>query len=720
MLEKIQELFQICDSDDKGYITRTDMKKLHGEMPLTAEELENVFNSLDSDKNGCLTLEEFSLGFSDFLYGRKLSQAQDQMADLSQNVPEVLYQDEPQAGIEDEEEKHFSLLMERLDACSVFKDYSEVRSLWAQLQKDEPHLLSNFEEFLAQVTSQIRQERKEMEDALRIKAATHDGEIRQLYEEMEQQINTEKDQLLLKGSERIQQWSQDLEQQLSCKEQELEQLGLRHRRLEKQCQELHSEHQESRVENNKLKMTNEELSHELENTCHELSLAQEQLAILEEQAVRLQQEREMEIYRITEGLQREKQSLIKQLDLLREINKHLRDERDISSMKSNLFKKITHSQRPAVITPIKNSGKNQDTAREMSTEEVTQPSSRKPSSLLNVRTSHLGARAEGKTRIADCTSNAGWAPATMSPGVDVTVAPPEGWPLRRVISIEEDHLPNLLQEDPHLLLHQLAEEEEKGGQEEAQTDLEMYSSDMFLACADSAPLARGKMHFSEQKGGEGTVPNLARGQPVGKESLQKGPVEDAVGLRECIFKVIFVGNSSVGKTALLRRFCDGRFHPTMVTVGIDYCMHSLNLGDSLVRLQLWDTAGQERYRSITQQFFRKADGVVVIYDVTTHDSFSSVHCWLDSIEEEVRGPIPIMLLGNKSDKEIMREVPTKVGEQLAQETGLMFYECSAYTGHNVMEAMLHLARVMREQEDRVWESTVLLVDKPMKRKACCN
>uniref|UniRef100_A0AAY5EVX8 EF-hand domain-containing protein n=1 Tax=Electrophorus electricus TaxID=8005 RepID=A0AAY5EVX8_ELEEL len=524
MLEKIQELFQICDSDDKGYITRTDMKKLHGEMPLTAEELENVFNSLDSDKNGCLTLEEFSLGFSEL------------MADLSQNVPEVLYQDEPQAGIEDEEEKHFSLLMERLDACSVFKDYSEVRSLWAQLQKDEPHLLSNFEEFLAQVTSQIRQERKEMEDALRIKAATHDGEIRQLYEEMEQQINTEKDQLLLKGSERIQQWSQDLEQQLSCKEQELEQLGLRHRRLEKQCQELHSEHQESRVENNKLKMTNEELSHELENTCHELSLAQEQLAILEEQAVRLQQEREMEIYRITEGLQREKQSLIKQLDLLREINKHLRDERDISSMVSVQF----------------------------------------------------------------------------------------------------------LFDTVHLFV--------------------------------------------------------------------QGPVEDAVGLRECIFKVIFVGNSSVGKTALLRRFCDGRFHPTMVTVGIDYCMHSLNLGDSLVRLQLWDTAGQERYRSITQQFFRKADGVVVIYDVTTHDSFSSVHCWLDSIEEEVRGPIPIMLLGNKSDKEIMREVPTKVGEQLAQVV------LGTFSSDNIHP----LIKVMREQEDRVWESTVLLVDKPMKRKACCN
>ncbi|XP_076861245.1 EF-hand calcium-binding domain-containing protein 4B isoform X2 [Brachyhypopomus gauderio] len=712
LLEKIQELFQICDSEDKGYITHTDMKKLHSELPLTAEELEDVFDSLDSDRNGCLTIEEFSSGFSDFLSGRKMSLAQDQTSDPSQNVPDVLYQDELRGGNEEEEERHFSVLMERLGASSVFKDHSEVRSLWAQLQRDEPHLLSSFEEFLAQVTSQIRQERKEMENALRMKAATYDGEIQRLYEEMEQDANTEKARLFLKDSERLQLRSQDLEQQLSSKEQELEQLFLRQRRLEKQCQELHSEHQESQVENVKLKTTNKELSRELENTCQELSLAQEQLAILEEQGVKLQQERDMEIYRITEGLQREKQSLIRQLDLLREMNKHLRDEQDISSMRqSNSMQKLTHKQRPELITSLRNPEKKPAT-RHNNTEEVTQPSSRKPSSRTSKRMMHSGAGADGMSRSAEHGPSACWSPAAVSPGLDGRDAPPEAWHFHRVISIEEDHLPNLLQGDPHVLLHQLAEEEEKGLQEEDQTDLEAYPSNMSKASVDSAGLLQGEMHYSIQKGQGGSSPALARGQP--------GPVEGAVGLHECFFKVIFVGNSSVGKTALLRRFCDGHFHPTTVTVGLDYCVRTLNLGDSHVTLQLWDTAGQERYRSITQQFFRKADGVVVVYDVTAPDSFSSVHCWLASIQEAVRGSTPILLLANKSDKESLREVPTKVGERLAQEASLIFYECSAYTGHNVLEAMLQLARVMREQEDSVCESMVLLAEKPAKKKACCS
>ncbi|XP_072529160.1 EF-hand calcium-binding domain-containing protein 4B isoform X2 [Salminus brasiliensis] len=647
-----------------------------------------------------------------------MSEVEDQITGLLHKVPEALYQDEAQAGNEDEEERHFSLLMESLGASNVFEEPSEVRSLWAQLRKDEPHLLYNFEEFLSRVTSHtraIQQERKEMESAFRKKAATHDSEIQRLYEEMEQQMKNEKDQLLLKDSERLQLRSQDLQQQLSSKEQELEQLFLKQRRLEHQCRELHSEQQESRVENIKLKMTNEELSRDLENTCHELSLAQEQLAILQEKASRLQQEREMEMYRITEGLQREKQSLMKQLDLLREMNKHLRDERDVSSLKQgNSLKKSTHKQRPSS-TFIKRSDKTKTAKSEVSTEELTQRSENMPSTTVNGYGPHTTSRAQ---------QNAAPGPVATSSGQDLVDAPPEGWPLRRVISIEEDHLPHLLQGDPHPLFHQLSEEEKEGGEENAQIELNMspiYSSNVSLASAHSPSPSHMKKPFSKQKRGKGGVPSSARGQPVGKETLQRGPVEGAVATPERLFKVILVGNSNVGKTAFLRRFCNGHFHTaTTATVGIDYSVRTLNLGNSHAALQLWDTAGQERYRSITKQFFRKADGVVVLYDVTMHGSFRSVRSWLNSIQEAVGDPIPVMLLGNKSDKESLREVPTKEGKRLAEESGLMFYECSAYTGYNVLEAMLHLARVLREQEDRVWENTVRLVDQPVKKKSCCK
>uniref|UniRef100_A0A3B4Z691 Calcium release activated channel regulator 2A n=1 Tax=Seriola lalandi dorsalis TaxID=1841481 RepID=A0A3B4Z691_SERLL len=175
LLDKTKEFFQTCDVEGKGFITRTDMRRLHRELPLSAEELEDVFVSLDTDRTGYLTLEAFSSGFS-----------RSSCTKLS--------------GVEDEEEGHFCMLLESLGASNVFEDPDEVRSLWAQLRRDEPHLLSNFEEFLARVTHQIKeahQEKKEMESALQRKAATHDSEIRHLYEEMEAQIKNEKERLLL-------------------------------------------------------------------------------------------------------------------------------------------------------------------------------------------------------------------------------------------------------------------------------------------------------------------------------------------------------------------------------------------------------------------------------------------------------------------------------------------------------------------------------------------
>uniref|UniRef100_A0A674BJE1 Calcium release activated channel regulator 2A n=1 Tax=Salmo trutta TaxID=8032 RepID=A0A674BJE1_SALTR len=625
MLDKTKEFFQTCDVEGKGFITRTDMRRLHRELPLTAEELENVFDSLDTDQNGYLTLEVFSSGFSE------ISVAEDaaRVLPTSRKPSEALYQsqwDERLTGgwEDEEEESHFCMLLESLGASNVFQDPGEVRSLWAQLRRDEPHLLSNFEDFLARVTFQIKEakeEKREMESALQRKAATHDSEIRGLYEEMEQQMKSEKDRLLLQDSERLQSRSHDLEHQLSSKERELEQLFQKQRRLDLQCRDLSSEQHESQVENVKLKMTNEELSRELESTCQELSLAQEQLTMLQDQASRLHQEREMEMYRVTEGLQREKQSLMKQLDLLREMNKHLKDERNIYCSEKTL-------------APTQNE----------------------------------------RDRHTECQSK----PEVGGDGLD---GPPDGWPLRRVISIEEDHLPHLLHGGPQPLLHQLSEKDDEEEEEQEKEDLE--SSILFAPVPLPIPVTtvspfKHRGSFSRIR----NIPSSPRGQPVGKETQN----ERAVPAPDRLFKVVLVGNSSVGKTSLLRTFCDGRFHPSSpATVGIDYSVKTLMLDNTQVAMQLWDTAGQERYRSITKQFFRKADGVVVMYDVTFLESFKAVRPWLINVQEAAGVGIPILLLGNKMDATSEREVPLKDAETLAHDSRVIFYEVSAYTGYNVTE-----------------------------------
>ncbi|TMS02504.1 Ras-related protein Rab-44 [Larimichthys crocea] len=137
-------------------------------------------------------------------------------------------------------------------------------------------------------------------------------------------------------------------------------------------------------------------------------------------------------------------------------------------------------------------------------------------------------------------------------------------------------------------------------------------------------------------------------------------------------------------------------------------------------MQLWDTAGQERYRSITKQFFRKADGVVVMYDVTVEESFKAVQPWLTNVQEAAGEGIPILLLGNKMDIDGEREVSFKEAEQLAYDNRVMFFEVSAYTGRNVTESLTHLARVLMEQEDKVRDTTVILSAQPVKKKACCK
>lgn len=678
ILEKTHEFFLMCDIENKGFITRRDMQRLNGELPLSAEELENVFDSLDSDGNGFLTLDEFSSGFSAFLFGRRIS-VEDVMSgkSLSESLPESLYQSQweegPGTGAEDDEEKHFAMLMESLGASSLLENPAEVRSLWAQLRRDEPHLLSNFEHFLARVAAQIReanQEKKEMESALKRKAATHDNEIQHLYEEMEQQIKHEKDKILLEDYERFLSRSKDLELQLSSKEKELENLFQKQRRLECQCQELHSEQHVTKVENVKLKQTNDDLARELELVSQELTLAQEQLSLLQEQSARLHEEKEMEIYRLTEGLQRERASLLKQLDLLREMNKHLRDERDMSFQGRD--KGLKQRSWP-------------DGVKQINTDVFKSEDEEEPTSVA-------------------------FRPTLVNGFYQPTFPNETSCRFQRIISIEEDHLPYLLNDcQAQNALPKFAEGE---SQSDGEDGVDATMSDIYRR---SSPLHEQQ---PEERVEERQIPSSPRGQPVGKETTINE--ESVPSAPDRLFKIVLVGNSSVGKTSLLQRFCDGRFHPgTCATVGIDYSVKTITVDNSQVALQMWDTAGQERYRSITKQFFRKADGVIVMYDITAEQSFTAVRQWLTSVKEGTGGEIPIMLLGNKTDKEAEREVQKEAGERLAKDCQMSFFECSARSGSNVAESMVHLARILKEQEDQEKEKTVQLISSPSKRRSCC-
>ncbi|KAM9293535.1 EF-hand calcium-binding domain-containing protein 4B isoform 1-T1 [Morus bassanus] len=674
VLGKAHEFFQICDPEGKGFITHQDMQRLHPELPLSLEELQKVFVTLDADGNGSLTPKEFTTGFSQFLLGQiALNNEMIQQSEGETSCP--LKYEETMSDDEDEEFQ-FSNLMDRLGAKKVLDDESDVKQLWLQLRKDEPHLLSNFEEFLVRIFSQLQEadnEKNELECALKKKIAAYDEEIQHLYEEMEQQIKKEKEQFLLKDTERFQSYSQELECKLLSKEQELEHLIQKQKRfsfipsqLEQQCTELLSGKEETKAENTKLKLTNQELLGDLERTSHELSLAQQQLQVLQEEASRLHEEKEMEVYRVTETLQREKSGLLKQLDFLRERNKHLKDERDIFLQKCKTsVPKASWKQRSGSVIGKYMEGKMLPNSHSFEEDDVFS-NSRNSAGLNGI--------------------------LSVEPDAGATGGMPKASHLQRIISIEEDHLPQLL--------HRLVDKQLNrwtGEDENTSSEMEM----------DKKPTEQSMEHS----------PSSSREQPVGKETLSNEERINSVPDR--LFKIIFVGNSSVGKTSFLRRFCEDRFFPgTAATVGVDYNVKTITVDNTQVALQLWDTAGQERYRSITKQFFRKADGVIVMYDITAKDTFTAVKQWLISIEETTGENVPVLLLGNKTDNEKEREVPMGMGELLAKDYNLIFYECSAYSGYNTKKSVLHLARILKEHEDKVKEKTIEL-QSDMNKKSCC-
>ncbi|XP_042325170.1 EF-hand calcium-binding domain-containing protein 4B [Sceloporus undulatus] len=667
MFAKAHEFFQICDIEGKGFIFRHEMQRLHGELPLCQEELEKVFDTLDADGNGSLTPEEFTTGFSQFLFGKKES-----IPDIQGCEMENLYHSKRKGNCKeiDEEEDQFSDLMEKLGASSIFEEENSVKKLWLHLKRDEPHLLSSFEEFLAKVLSQLQEanhEKNALECALKKKIAAYDEEIQHLYEEMEQQIKNEKEAFLLKDTARFQSRSQDLEHKLLAKEQELEQLAHKQKRLEEQCKVLHNDKNDTKIENTKLKFTNQELQNELERTSEGLIIAQQQLQILQDEAKKLQEEKEIEVYRVTETLQREKSGLLKQLDFLRERNKYLKDEHDMCLyQKHKSGPPASWKQRSGSIIGRYVDRRGSLKSQSSEDEDTFSTSRRRNSLSLN---GHLSFDSDP--------ANAG--------GLA------HGKRLQRIISIEEDPLPQLLN---------------RSGRQ-----LPKWSEE------DENVLPEREMNGTQIDSPTEKTPSSPRWQPVGMETLSND--EQLVFAPDCLFKIILVGDSSVGKTSFLRRFCEDHFSSgTAATVGVDYSVKTVSMDNSHIVLQLWDTAGQERYRSITKQFFRKADGVIVMYDITARETFIAVKQWLVNIEEATGENIPILLLGNKTDKEKEREVPHGLGKHLAKEYNLIFYECSALSGDNTNKSIHHLARILKEQEDKVKEKTVQL-HQDSKKKACC-
>ncbi|KXN72676.1 ras-domain-containing protein [Conidiobolus coronatus NRRL 28638] len=151
-----------------------------------------------------------------------------------------------------------------------------------------------------------------------------------------------------------------------------------------------------------------------------------------------------------------------------------------------------------------------------------------------------------------------------------------------------------------------------------------------------------------------------------------------------LFKVVLIGDSSVGKSNLLSRFTRDEFNlDSKSTIGVEFATRSIQVDGKSIKAQIWDTAGQERYRAITSAYYRGAVGALLVYDITKHPSFENVNRWLKELRDHAESNIVIMLVGNKSDLRHVRAVPTEDAKTFASENGLSFIETSALDKTNV-------------------------------------
>ncbi|KAM3133389.1 hypothetical protein pb186bvf_014550 [Paramecium bursaria] len=152
------------------------------------------------------------------------------------------------------------------------------------------------------------------------------------------------------------------------------------------------------------------------------------------------------------------------------------------------------------------------------------------------------------------------------------------------------------------------------------------------------------------------------------------------------YKIVFLGDQSVGKTSIINRFIFDNFTGNeQPTVGIDFISKTLQVDNKSVRLQLWDTAGQERFRSLIPSYIRDSQAAIICYDITNEKSFSNLQRWIEDVKEERGDEVLIYILGNKTDLEAERQVPTQTGEGKAKELGAQFQEVSAKNGVNIAD-----------------------------------
>ncbi|NXJ40069.1 RASEF protein, partial [Ciconia maguari] len=595
----------------------------------------------------------------------------------------------------------------------------QVSVLYQNIHIAEPRLIQPYEHVIKNFIREIKLQSTEMETlAIAVKRAQDKAAVQlsELEEEMEQRIQAAEHKVKKEEKRKAEEALNELKHQYDTEVGDLQVAIKKLKKLEEQSKNVN--HRDDVVELKKrihdMLLENQKLKKDLLEAQTNIAFLQSELDSLKSEYAdqALNTERDLEMIReYTE----DRDNLERQIEILQSANRKLHDSNDgLRSALENSFSKYNRSLRLANTSPG-------------STISRSSPKFNGGQSPLNPRydrSSHSSCVDEDYDSLALCDPM-----QRINCEVDSL---PESCFDSGLSTLRDSNEYDSEVEYRHQRIFQRSQcMQESFGGDASDTDVpeirdeEAYSPDNSSTVLDwkpSRPVSRSSSIASTRKYISALSP-----QADATECTLKYPSSEKA------YKIVLAGDAAVGKSSFLTRLCKNEFRGnTSATLGVDFQMKRLIVDGEPTVLQLWDTAGQERFRSIAKSYFRRADGVLLLYDVTCEKSFLNVREWVDMIEDATHENIPIMMVGNKADlRQAVTEqgqkcVPINCGEKLAMTYNALFCETSAKDGSNIVEAVLHLAREVRKRSDNQDDTRSVTslagtpVKKPALTKNCCN
>ncbi|XP_048730125.1 ras and EF-hand domain-containing protein homolog isoform X3 [Ostrea edulis] len=704
------QLFKICDLDGSGYVDEGELAEICKELP--AEDLHEIFLELDKDQDGHISVEEFRRGFKEIYNNvkkRRLS---------SKNSEERTTQN---CSVDDGVIDDFvGSLDEGLKGLSC---QEQVCELYQQLHaSDHSELLQNFESIILGVLKDVRfyqVENERLEKSFKREKEQHERHLRELEDEMDKEIQKLEEAFKAKEEERIAAEKAELRREVDNEIKTLQQnlTKLQQDKSDPKGSELEEQVNSVKIKLDELTGENRRLRSELTDAHTNLALVRSELATVRQQHKEKCQEVSMEKETVMEYI-KEQDNLTRQLHLLHDANKQLHDTNDDLRL-------AIESRRQSQRTSI---------ASASSSTPNTCGKDRRGSVMSEY---FLGNRT-GPPSVRSCNlspaSSVIEEPISRQLTVNNSSYSPRRLPTRlpRDDTCEEDNLGDDM-DSGHSTLR---EHNDIDTESEAHYDDDIYRHRLFTPKIQSSRLVEetDEPESHDETEAESVFPNDSRTLPLhsrlGAPSLRSSrtslrsresrnnrlrrmttsqeSISSSKASRdpERMYKIVLAGDAAVGKSSFIMRLCKGKFVPNLSsTLGVDFQTKLLEVDGRTIALQLWDTAGQERFRSIAKSYFRRADGVLLLYDCSYERSFMSVREWVDSIEDGAQKKVPIMLCGNKSDlrdeseKQGRKVVNFEDGQKLAREFEGLFIETSAKEGSNIVDAVTELSRLLMASED---------------------